>query len=465
MPNEYEIEIIDSSAIDGGIEIFARAWKNGVQLGFGKDGTIDIERFRIFNPPILVDDPLGDIVIQGGYDEVSKTTIPERRLREDPLMAIQEALVDVIRIVGIEGSEIQAGKIGNTTSTFYPHASDGTIGGSNTTWSTIRDATTATKVDNETRRWVMADKDGATYTISRAFFNFDTSAIPDTDTVSAATLTLTVDLAGEGTAMGGVIQTTTASDTALVDGDYDALTLNSAPEATTSRVSMVTTGAKNFVFNATGIGWISKTGYTKLGLRLDKDLDNSAPTARNYCGIYLSEQTGTTSDPTLVVVHAASSVNVTVSAGVNAGTFSIPTYTPKTAQILSATTQTGTLSAIARAILAGVKINPATQTATFTIPAFSVLSSSGLVAANTQSATFAVPVYDAKTYILVMPNGQELTYTIPAYAVETTAHITYTPDTISLTFETVTLQRVGATWRKSSRNDTGTWTKISRNSN
>jgi hypothetical protein len=94
-----------------------------------------------------------------------------------------------------------------------------------------------------------------------------------------------------------------------------------------------------------------------------------------------------------------------------------------------------------------------------------VLSSSGLVAANTLSATFAVPVYEAKTYMLVMPNGQELIYDIPAYAVETTAHITYTPDTISLTFETVTLQRVGATWRKSSRNDTGTWTKISRNSN
>lgn len=439
MPNEYEIEIVASGAIDGGVEIFARAWKNGVQLGFGKDGTIDIERFRIFNPPILVDDPLGDIVIQGGYDEVSKTTIPERRLREDPLVAIQEALVGVIRIVGIEGSAIQAGSIGNTTSTFYPHASDGTVGGINATWSTIRDATTAAKVDNETRRWVMADKDGATYTISRAFFNFDTSAIPDTDTVSAATLTLTVDLAGEGTAMGGVIQTTTASDTALVDGDYDALTLNSAPEATTSRVSMVTTGAKNFVFNATGIGWVSKTGYTKLGLRLDKDLDNSAPTARNYCGIYFSEQTGTTSDPTLVVVHAASSVNVTVSAGVNAGTFSIPTYTAKTNFTQAITT----------------------IVATFSVPVYTIISGSALFVATVVSATFSIPTYVAKINVAIAQSTLSTTLSVITYAVGLGSRIMQA--TLSATFTTAVLSKVGAVWTKVARNSTGLWTRSNRN--
>src|SRR3989344_2016473 len=50
-------EIQSVQKIEGGIEILARAWKDGKQLGFGKDGSVEIERFKIFNPPILVDDP------------------------------------------------------------------------------------------------------------------------------------------------------------------------------------------------------------------------------------------------------------------------------------------------------------------------------------------------------------------------------------------------------------------------
>src|SRR3989338_7388092 len=38
-----------------GVELFARAWRGTQQLGFGSDGSVEIERFRIFNPPILFD--------------------------------------------------------------------------------------------------------------------------------------------------------------------------------------------------------------------------------------------------------------------------------------------------------------------------------------------------------------------------------------------------------------------------
>ena len=61
--NDLDIEIIgDIKEIDGGIELFAKAWKDGKQLGFGKDGSVEIERFRFFNPPFLVGDVNGDIV-------------------------------------------------------------------------------------------------------------------------------------------------------------------------------------------------------------------------------------------------------------------------------------------------------------------------------------------------------------------------------------------------------------------
>lgn len=305
MPNEYEIEIVEVNVIDGGIEVFARAWKNGVQLGFGSDGTIDIERFRIFNPPILVNDPLGDIIIPASFDDIAGMAIPERRLREDPIEAIRQSLTHTISLVGRTDVQIQPGKRGNTTSTFYSAAGDGSISAASTVWATARDATTGTAVDNEATRYMMADKDGATYTVTRAYFPIDTSAIPDGDTISSATFSVDNDGFLSGSVLTGLIQTTTASDSSIVAGDFDALTLNSPTEGTDARVALTSTGYKDFVMNASGISWVSKTGYTKLGLRISNDIDNSAPTVRNYVHLYHSEQTGTTNDPKLVVVHSA----------------------------------------------------------------------------------------------------------------------------------------------------------------
>ena len=56
------VEIQSVNKIEGGIEVFARAWKGAQQVGFGNDGTVEIERFRIFNPPVLVPDQNGAIV-------------------------------------------------------------------------------------------------------------------------------------------------------------------------------------------------------------------------------------------------------------------------------------------------------------------------------------------------------------------------------------------------------------------
>ena len=33
-----EIEIVESNIIDGGVEVFARAWRDGKQIGFGNEG-------------------------------------------------------------------------------------------------------------------------------------------------------------------------------------------------------------------------------------------------------------------------------------------------------------------------------------------------------------------------------------------------------------------------------------------
>lgn len=300
----YEIDVIETNAIEGGIEIFARAWKDGVQLGFGEDGSVDIERFKVYNPPVLVGDPQGDIIIPASVDIETALPIPERRLREDPVAAIQQALVQTVRLTGKTGTQIIVGKRGNTTSTFYAGAGDGSVYVANSSWSTARGASSGTAAYTDATRYMMADKDASTYTVARTYFPFDTSSIPDTDDISSATFSVD-NSGGEGTRSAVLILTTTSSETTLTGTDFAALTLNSPSEGTASRVALTSIGYKDFIMNATGIGWISKTGYTKLGLRLSNDVDDSAPTVRNYVLLYCSEQTGTTNDPVLVVTHAA----------------------------------------------------------------------------------------------------------------------------------------------------------------
>ena len=112
------IDIQNIEKIDGGIQIFARAWKDDNQLGFGADGSVEIERFRIFNPPILVDDPNGGIVRHIMDAETGGQK--DRRLKEDPVAAIRASLAHTVSLVGKEGARIIVGKRGNTTDTFYP---------------------------------------------------------------------------------------------------------------------------------------------------------------------------------------------------------------------------------------------------------------------------------------------------------------------------------------------------------
>lgn len=309
--SSYEIEIVDFNTIDGGIEIFARAWKNGVQLGFGADGTIDIERFRIFNPPILVSDPLGDVSLDqyNAKGEFLKTDT----YREDPLEALKQSLTHTISLVGKEETPIVAETRGNTTSTFYTEAGDGRTGYINqASWATARsaDGSTANATDYTSNNIQISAEDesaGANdFAIIRGFFPFITSAIPDTDTISSATFSVWVSTVGAGERIYGLIQTTQASITQLVGTDYDNLTLNSPTEGA-SRLTLTSTAAyTDATLNASGISWISKTGNTLLGLRHQDDIDNTQPApGRQYMHVHSSEATGTTNDPKLVVVHSA----------------------------------------------------------------------------------------------------------------------------------------------------------------
>ena len=305
-----EIEIVETNVIDGGIEVFARAWKDGAQLGFGADGMIDIERFRIFNPPILVPDPLGDIS-RDHYDakgEFLKTDT----YREDPLEALKQSLTHTISQVGKDGSQIVVGTRGNTTDTFYTEAGDGRTGYINqASWATARsaDGSTANATDYTGSSIYIAAEDESTgandFGIVRGFFPFNTSAIPDGATISSATFSVWVSDVGSGERIYGLIQTSQASASQVVGTDYDNLTLNSPTEGASRLTPTSSASYTDAPLNASGLSWISKTGNTLLGLRHQDDIDNTQPAAgRQYMFVHSSEATGTTNDPKLVVVHS-----------------------------------------------------------------------------------------------------------------------------------------------------------------
>lgn len=113
--------------------------------------------------------------------------------------------------------------------------------------------------------------------IARAFIPIDTSGIVDASDISAATLNVYVNaLVGNSTY--NIVQTTQLDVTTLTIADYD---LCGAIHSATVGAAAVTPSASSravFILNATGRGWISDSGYTKLGIRdVEHDLADVRP--------------------------------------------------------------------------------------------------------------------------------------------------------------------------------------------
>jgi Salmonella virulence plasmid 65kDa B protein len=262
----YDIEVVSMNAIQGGVEVFARAWDADGQIGFGTDGTVDIERFRIFNPPILVPDNEGDILQEWEVDQEDGTFLEQSRsLRED----LQEALFQVLEhnlsvMENIHGEEnIIEGKIGKTTSTFYASTGDGHIESeiSGFNWDAAHDAAAGTQTkDAETFAVSGSYRTGGGFAgISRVFLPFDTSTLPDTDAVDSATVSVYPTTVSNGDNDGddwmNIIQATQATSSSLVDEDFDQCGAINNPNEGATRIDLgsFTTSAYNtFTLNATG---------------------------------------------------------------------------------------------------------------------------------------------------------------------------------------------------------------------
>lgn len=449
---DYYIEIIDAEYAGGnGITILARVWddKNN-QIGFGRDGSIDIERFRIFNPPIAIDSPTGDI--KSKHVDIDGNVVV-RTLKIDPEKALLESIAHTIRVKKQKniGGNIIPNSIGNTTSTFYPDADPestsmdaytASADGGSASWSTLiardGDQSGDSNASLPVARINMSTSSNQFDGVYRSHFLFDTSAISDTATIDSATLSLYgKNKSGTSpTITVNIFSTNPASNTAIADGDHD--TVGSTEYSTKiTYASWNTSDYNDFVLNATGESAISKTGVSKFSTRdNDHDAADSAPSWSSGAiwaiEAWHADETGTSKDPKLVVEHT-DSTDVTVNPSVQSATFSLPAESVQTGLSVSPAAQVATFSIPSYTVSLPKTINPSAQSATFSIPVYTVTTDGNItVSPAAQVATFGIPAYSVLFGTTVSPSAQVVTVSIPTYAVGIGA--TITPTTQELTF-------------------------------
>lgn len=320
---DIKVEIVGISKIEGGLEIFARAWENDKPIGLGAGGKFETERFLFYNPSFMVSDPNGDII---------RTSIDERtglplidRLREDPIQAIRDDLAEVIRQFGKVGVKVAVGSIGNTTSVFYPATgttppsdarSRREIASPGEILSTIRSSAgtgNQSGLVSSTQAVILSCSDTTDqYNIlAKSGYGFDTSPLSG-QSISEGSVTIY----SIGTAYDGLTEDVVLDRAVPTNGtfwrvdDYPSGIWDEVEQAT-ARItvpSWAAAGSPNvFTLNATGIGNINTGGYSWYGIRIGGDFDNSAnwiSLDASYAGAYYTDE-GSTLRPKLTVVHAA----------------------------------------------------------------------------------------------------------------------------------------------------------------
>lgn len=152
----------------------------------------------------------------------------------------------------------------------------------------------------------------------RAFFPIDTTGLDDSMSIVGASffayVTGTTNGEQDGTDYIGMVETAQAVEDFLNDDDYDQCGAIDDPVqgATALNIAGITAGAYNeWVLNATGLTWINKAGYTKLGLREGHDIEDEIfdtwgyNYTKNSIGARFSEYEGVFYDPYLEIIYTA----------------------------------------------------------------------------------------------------------------------------------------------------------------
>ena len=199
------------------------------------------------------------------------------------------------------------------SSTVYSTSSDGYIQSVNAVLTAYSSSTTG--VVGRYR----SGTGGGIYHYNRGYFYFDTSTLPAGITVTSATLFLYGVSLDNSTAFSLVIQDgmPTYPHDPLVTGDFDSVNYSGNGGSLAS--SIFTVGQYNAInLNSTGLGWINLSGTTKLCIRTDNDINNTALVNPEYCTVDMQESGGSTT-PYLSISYTTTIPTVTLSAATITG--------------------------------------------------------------------------------------------------------------------------------------------------
>lgn len=204
----------------------------------------------------------------------------------------------------------------------YPVVIDPDFGGNNTdcyiygynaTFSTAR--STSYGYVNDTTLSVGQFFSGGTFSVANSLIYFDTSSIPDTNTVAQVNLNLSVIK---------VDTNLTPFDVEIYKYDWSAYaaSLTNATNRETAYDARLTAEADDSIWkNTNGLllnsrhtsgnlstAWVSKTGITYYGLRSNRDRENTQPSGNEYIHLAANSHATESYRPVLTVLYAAAGV-------------------------------------------------------------------------------------------------------------------------------------------------------------
>ena len=267
--------------------------------------------FQFVNPPVKTHDGTW----RSEPSEVDGEPRDVPNFTENPELALREMVAEHVRVLlgtgkgGAYGSLVEARddalRASGTTTTAYASVDDGYVSSANSTYATARSGGSLSSDTGSSAFSVGQYFNSPTYTCWEGFIDPDTSAIPDTDGISSAVLSL------YGTSDQSATNFTNNArlfdwGTSLTTADWIAGASLSAQTllATFDSASYVDAVYNDFTSDAAFIANVNKTGETRIILSSSRHEAGNAPTGAEYINWSSANVAGTTQDPKLVVVHA-----------------------------------------------------------------------------------------------------------------------------------------------------------------
>ena len=161
------------------------------------------------------------------------------------------------------------------------------------------------------------DYDGL-YHFYRASLPFDTSGLPDDADITAASIGL-YGQADASTTDFNITAVQYTGSVPITTSDANFAAFGSTSGGTLTTAGFKTNGYNVLTLDATGRGWISKTGTTNIGLRSSRDIASTTPTGSEYVSIYSANQSGTDKDPYIAVTYAEAGEEHSGTAAISGG--------------------------------------------------------------------------------------------------------------------------------------------------